>query len=131
MTPLTPEQRERLKLIAAEAAVAAPGEWEWWDSCSWLRLTSRVDGRWQPQGNVLMPVECSDGHPDIDMPREVRAFIEEFDPPTVTALLDTAKENVRLKEALENLLGFGTAGNSMESLQAIDDARTALKGTDK
>jgi hypothetical protein len=43
-----------------------PGPWKWWTSNSWRRLTAHdVAGRYERDGNVLCPIKCRDGHPDV------------------------------------------------------------------
>lgn len=61
---MTSEQRETL----AKALAALPaGEWEVWTSCSFRRITARVNGRSGPDGGVLSGVVQRDGHPDLSM----------------------------------------------------------------
>jgi hypothetical protein len=61
---MTPEQREAL----TKALAALPGgEWEVWTSCSFRRITARVNGRSGQDGGVLSGVVQRDGHPDLSM----------------------------------------------------------------
>lgn len=41
-----------------------PGPWEWWTSNSWRRLRHSERG---VSTNILMPMVCRDGQPDIDV----------------------------------------------------------------
>lgn len=61
---MTPEQLDALR----KALAALPGgEWEVWTSCSFRRITARINGRSGQDGGVLSGVVQRDGHPDLSM----------------------------------------------------------------
>lgn len=89
---LTPSERALLQA----ATEATPGEWEWWNGCSWWRLGVANRDR----TCVIEPTCDSDGHPNLIVRAEDRRYIEAAQPRAVLALLD---EIERLRGALRIL----------------------------
>jgi hypothetical protein len=80
-----------LDQIEAIDRARPPGPWEWWTSNSWRRLTH------EREGDVLCPIVCRDGHPDINISEAMMEWIvamERFAPWAI-AKLRSAAEFVR------------------------------------
>jgi hypothetical protein len=89
------------KALRDAAQKATPGRWHWWTSCSWRRLRSEISERPYTLDVAVPCVQRSDGHPDIIVSEEDRAFMEAASPAAVLRLL---AEREALRAALESIV---------------------------
>jgi hypothetical protein len=97
-----------------------PGPWEWWTSNSWKRLRHSDRG---VSTNVIMPVVCPDGHPDLEVTAADMALIAAA-PDMLAALQQIHAADVASLAELEKM-GLGHA-RSPENFRLVELARVAI-----
>ena len=124
---MTPEERQKLRELAAAAARAVvqpyarlrPGSWELQTSNSFRRIGLHGDG------DVLCAViQRSDNHPDLHAPPGVLDYIVAAQPSVVLKLLDQL-------DATEGLLAClaDVAGGLVEVQVLVEKLRAAAKAS--
>lgn len=122
---------DELERLLAEAT---PGEWRWWTSNSFRRLSSDATGR---DGDVLRGVVYRDGQPGVEVSDSDAALIVALRnaAPALLAMARRAQGVEELREALRYLVWLAETAESHGKLrtfpqatQIIQAGLAALKG---
>jgi hypothetical protein len=118
-----PDIVERLRELASKAT---PGEWRWWTSNSWRRLTAHAaDGSCERDGDVLCPVvHPIDRHPDCSISEADQEYIAAAHPQAILALLD---EITALRKRLEDAEQLVQTHATQQCAAVIRECRAAAE----
>ena len=118
-----------LATLKAALTAATQGEWEWWNGCSWWRLGVNDRNR----SRVIEPYTAPDGHPDLIVSPEDRAFIVAAHNmmPGLIAEVERLREAVAAAEAAGEARGLERAAKAVIRLvaEACCEAVTWMPGT--
>lgn len=112
--------------LRAAAERATPGPWMWFNGCSWWRLgtaTIHNGERYEKKHDaIICPTkDRHDGHPDLIVSADNRAYLEMMDPSTCLAL---TAENARLAARVKELeKALCAAAIPLEALYSALDAK--------
>lgn len=98
-----------------------PGPWEWWTSNSWRRLRHSDRG---VSTNVILPIVCPDGHPDLEVTADDAALIERaWQIPLLEAEIKQLKSR--------NQIAYSTQSELIAALRLFDSfSWTAVRSVD-
>lgn len=80
---------ELIAQIEVVLAKATPGEWEWWTSNSFLRLSSKATGK---DGGVIDSYVMRDGHPTLRVTEADKCYIAAVNPAVMTQVVVYVRE---------------------------------------